>query len=402
LGKPREYQGEYHGSTYQIIEVRYALMAMKAGDYTIQPSRMDMTAYVSRQQSRRGFFDDPFFSDPFFRTGRPVSVSSKALGLEVVPLPEEGKPDGFSGLVGSFEMASELVPPKIRAGESATLTVRVSGRGNVNRIPNLKMPALDRMKIYADEPVLVPGHDLKGLAGAKIMKWAIVPELPGDYEIPPLSLSFFEPETGQYRVVQSPVHSLAVIPGKGKMIMVKAGTAGKTGTSRPAKEEIKEIGHDILPLHTSVRELGTGSWARTKGPFLWITLLLPVLVYLSTFLGLRLKKRSVRVMPAQRARRAAKNLIRACRRYRGTEVEGLGLAIRDYFNDRFGLTLASLTPDDAAGILISKGVTSETADKIRSVLQQVENAIYTGVGQGPGGIGGEITGLIREIEREMR
>jgi len=216
LEKPREYRGVYDGSTYRIIEVPYGLMALKVGNYGIEPSRMSMSVYDSRR-SRRGFFDDPFF-----RSARPVTIASQALELKIIPLPDKGKPKGFSGLVGSFKIEATLAPSKMRVGESATLTVHISGRGNVNRIPDLKMPNLDHIKVYADEPVFEARPDIKGLAGFKTMKWAIVPEQQGDYEIPPLSLSFFDPDTDEYRIIQTPKQPLIVLPGKGKMIMVVA------------------------------------------------------------------------------------------------------------------------------------------------------------------------------------
>ena len=109
----------------------------------------------------------------------------------------------------------------------------------------------------------------------------------------------------------------------------------------------------------------------------------------------------MQTMPAQRAKRAAKNLIRQCRQERG-DADSLNLAVRDYFNNRFGLALASLTPDDAAGILISKGVTSETAEKLSQILIEIENTIYTGTDQRPVRMGEEIPGIVKEIEREMR
>ena len=395
LEKPREYQGVYDGSTYRIIEVPYGLMALKAGNYGIKPSRMSMTVYDSRR-SRRGFFDDPFF-----RMGRAVTIASQALELKVVPLPDKGKPEGFSGLVGSFKIEATLAPSKIRVGESATLTVRISGRGNVNRIPDLKMPGLEHIKVYADEPVFEARPDLKGLAGFKTMKWAIVPEQQGDYEIPPLSLSFFDPDTHKYRMIQTPKQSLIVLPGKGKMIMVEAGSGKQNGANRLAKQGVKELGHDILPLHTSVRNLEARSSIMSGGLFLWLTLLLPFVLYLSTFLGLRLKRRSVRAIPVHRAKRAAKNLIRQCRQGR-KDANSLTLCIRDYFNDRFGLTLASLTPEDAANVLASKGVDSGTAQKLRAILIELENTVYTGQIRGVGRMNDEIPRLIKQIEREIR
>jgi len=122
---------------------------------------------------------------------------------------------------------------------------------------------------------------------------------------------------------------------------------------------------------------------------------------LSTFLGLRLKKRSVRAMPVYRAKRAAKDLIRQCRQGK-EDANSLSLCIRDYFNDRFGLTLASLTPEDAADILASKGVGSGAGQKLRAILIELENTVYTGQTRGTGRMNDEIPRLIKEIEREIR
>ena len=277
LADPREYQGVYQGTRYRIIEVPYGLMALKEGRYAIAPSRMSMTAYDSGRR-RRGFFDDPFF-----RMGRPVTIASQPLELKVMGLPDRGKPAGFSGLVGSFTIKASLSPAKLRVGESATLTVQIKGRGNVTRIPDLRIPELDHIKVYADQPVLESGKDSKGMIGVKIMKWALVPELQGDYEIPPLSLSFFDPRSGKYRTVKTPALPLVVIPGKGKMIMVKSGPVGKDGKSPPGKKGVKVLGHDILPLHTSVRDLGPTAVILSHGALLWSTLLAPFLLYLATF-----------------------------------------------------------------------------------------------------------------------
>jgi hypothetical protein len=401
LGTPRESQGVMDGRPCQIVEVSYAVMGLKEGNYPIAPARMEMTIYDSGVR-RRGLFDDPFFADPFFRTGRPVTVSSEPHELTVVPLPLKGRPDGYSGLVGRFSIVSELKPAKIRAGESATLTVQVRGRGNVHRIPDFELPAMAHIKIYADQPMVAPAHDLKGLSGSKIMKWAVVPELPGDYQIPSLSLSFFDPKTGEYRVIRSQEHPLAVIPGKGKMLMVEA-QGPDTGDDRGTpKEAVQEIGRDILPLHASVRDMETPAWLQPR-PVVWAPLLLlPVFVYLAAFVGLRARARSVQALPAQRAKRAAGTLIRQCRKTPDADAEGLHAAVRGYVNDRFGLTLASLTPVDAVAILTSRGVHPDTARRFGEVLQEMEDAIYAGSDRTTVSAGDTLADVVRAIERETR
>ena len=200
LEKPSEYQGVYDGQDYRILEVRYGVIPLKAGSFHIPPARMQLTVYEPRDRSRRGLFNDPFFGGAF-RSGRPLTLTSESLPLEVKPFPEEGKPADFSGLVGRFNIKGTLSETEIHVGDSATLTVQLTGKGNVSRLPDQKMPDVSNLKVYADDPVFqAQGGDNK-LTGSKTMKWALVPEKQGTYTIPGFKLSYFDPETGQYRTI---------------------------------------------------------------------------------------------------------------------------------------------------------------------------------------------------------
>ena len=54
-------------------------------------------------------------------------VSSQPLKLTVLPLPEEGKPSGFYGLVGQYTISASATPTKVNVGDPITLTVKVGG-----------------------------------------------------------------------------------------------------------------------------------------------------------------------------------------------------------------------------------------------------------------------------------
>jgi hypothetical protein len=64
--------------------------------------------------------------------------------------------------------------------------------------------------------------------------------------------------------------------------------------------------------------------------------------------------------------------------------------------------LGSLTPDEAADILNSKGVRPETGDKLRTILREPENAIYTGKGAEPWEAGQDLPKLVKQIEKEIQ
>lgn len=398
LGKPVEYQSVYKGQSYQVLEVRYALISSREGVYGIRPSRMSMTVFQSRRKSPRNLFDDSFFS---FSSGQPVTIASEPLELNVLPLPQKGRPTDFSGLVGNYKIKSHLEPSKIRAGESATMTVLLSGRGNVKRIPDLKLPELEKIKVYADQPVLMEETDSKGLAGSKTMKWALVPEKEGEYRIPSLSISFFDTTSKQYRVIKSPVLSLSVLPVEKAQARLSQDVLKEHKTEGPDKQEIKELGHDILPVHTSIKDLHSGTRSGIGGLVFWIVLIIPFFAYAATFLIQKFHGKTTVSVAAARARKAAKALTQQCRKGELSSND-LTSSIRRYLNERFDLSLGSLTPDEAADIVVSRGVSATTADRLRTALHELEDAIYTGKGQEICDMGGDIPKLIKQIEKEIR
>jgi hypothetical protein len=403
LGKPLEYQSVYNGQSYQVLEIRYSLTPSREGDYTIEPSRINLTVYQPRTQSRRSLFDDPFFNDPFFSftTGRPMALTSEPASLKVLPLPQEGRPADFSGLVGAFQIESKLEPPQIKAGESATLTVLLKGRGNVHRIPDLKIPELDHAKVYADQPVLEVEAGQNGLEGSKTMKWALVPEKEGHYEIPPLIVSFFDTDSHKYRSIQTSPLSLSVLPGQGKETEPAAKLQKEETKEGPSKQAVKELGHDILPVHTSAKDLEPGFPARPEGIVLWVLLSAPFFVYGVAFWATRWRKDSAKASTLARRKKAAGVLMQTCRKDKVSSSD-LADAIRQYLNDRLGLSLGSLTPGEAFEILTSRGVRPGTAQKLQVFLQRLEDDIYSGKGQDACHREEDFPKLVKEIEKDIR
>ncbi len=398
LAKPVDYRSTQGGQEYQVIEVRYAVVPSKAGTFQIEPAQMSMTVLEPQRRSNRGFFDDPFST---FSSGRPLTVAGDSLQLTVRPLPAEGKPADFSGLVGKFVMWSKLEPATLKTGESATLTVAVSGQGNINRIPDLKMPALDHIKVYADQPVLESSPDPAGQRGSKTMKWALVPEKDGQLGVPPLTVSFFDTANRTYKTLRSAGYTLAVLPGeKEKMTASASGSAAPNGEGA-VKHAVKELGRDIFPVHTAVQDFKTADRLQLEGWLLAVMFGLPLIVYLGTLGGLKLGRRSAAGQADARAKKAAREFFRHYRRGPLTYSQLLE-QIRDYLNHRFGLSYGSLTAQESGRILSSNGVGAATVEKMQTVVQKIENAAYTGRGQEPAAVETDLVPLIKKIEKECR
>jgi hypothetical protein len=400
LGRPLEYQSTHEGLTYQVLEVRHALVVSKQGDIIIPSSRMKMTV---RQPGMRSRFDN-FFSDPFpgFSSGRPLTLTTDPMDLHVNALPEEGRPPDFTGIVGTFQMMSTLEPSSLKAGESATLTIQVKGRGTVNRIPDLDLPEMDFAKTYSDQPVLETGQDRQGIVGTKTMKWALVPEIAGEYNVPPLSLSFFNPETKKYHVLNTRPHELSVLPSESeKSVAVLSSLPENSNTAEgTVNKEIQQLGEDILPIHTDAVDLTVPfRWLATGWVF-WLALAGPLCLYLMLLGTLRVQRLSPERLAQSRAKKAFSALRRRCQKD-PIGYADLISAFTDYLNDRCGLTIGTLTADDAERILVNHGINAETAKEMHSLIQQFETAVYAGNTFNDAAAAGKLLALVKIIEKDI-
>ena len=400
LGEPSNYQSVYKGVTYGVLEVRYVLSASKAGDYVIGPSRMNMTV---REPGGRSLFDD-LFKDPFssFSSGRPLNLSTRPMKIEVQDLPEEGKPDNFSGLVGNFTIKSTVEPDRLKAGDSATMTIQVSGKGNVARIQDIDFPELPYAKTYNDQPVLKTEQDAHGIGGTKIMKWALVPKRPGRFDTPVLSLSFFNPDTEKYNILRTSRHVLTVLPGDTQET-VAFNAFMKNGETIPGqvKKEIKQIGKDILPLHTFSGALSVPFRTLSAGLNFWIALFGPVTVYLVFLVGLKINQRSPESIAQLKAKNAFKNFKR---QYQQVHSDGAALldVFKDYLNDRFSQSIGTLTADDTARLLQKHNVNSHTISRICTIIGEIESTVYAESNSKISDKTDGLLSLIKELEKEIR
>ena len=405
LEKPKEYQTVVDGTSYRVLEVSYGVMPLKAGRFRIPPARMGMTVYTNQDRRPRGLFDDPFFGGAL-RTGRPLTVSSDPVFLEVQSFPEKNKPADFSGLVGQFAIEEDLSGSEIHVGDSVTLTVRLKGEGNVNRLPDVKMPALAHLKTYADEPVFETSPGANGPIGSKTMKWALVPEQAGEYALPPFAINYFDPKKATYQTAKTKALVLNVLSGESQKLITNSRKEKAKDSANHSKQAVKEIGHDLLPIYTSTSGLRNNGWVSSKSmgpenPYAWAVLAVPFLVYGAVFFGLRFNKKSDQAIYAQRARKAAQNFMKECRREK-KDANGMMIAVRDYINDRFQLSIGSLTPADVPMLLVERGVAPRTADRLRNVLEELEGRIYTGGEATCGSATQAIVEIIKQMEKELR
>ena len=143
------------------------------------------------------------------------------------PLPPP--PPGFAGAVGELALDAELAPTDLRVGEASTLTVRLSGRGNLEGAAAPAPPAVAGVQIFPPEQR--GDIELRGteIHGARSWSYAVVPKRPGEYRLEVPAIPFFDPESGSYRVAAPPPLALTVTRAPAALAAGGAGAAGLHG-----------------------------------------------------------------------------------------------------------------------------------------------------------------------------
>jgi hypothetical protein len=106
-------------------------------------------------------------------------------------------------------------------------------------------------------------------------------------------------------------------------------------------------------------------------------------------------------LATSRAKAAAKHLSKTCRKETLSAGECM-TALRDYLNQRLGLSLGTLTSDEAAAILATKGVSSETIERFRKQIRSLEDAVYTGRTEAPDDVQSTLPGIVNAVEKELQ
>ena len=220
-GEPQQGTVTYKGEQYYVVIYKGAITPIKPGEYKL-PFTLESTLLIPQQRKRRRnrdpFFNDPFFDDvfdDFFNRGgveKEVTLSSEPFTMKVESPPAEGRPATFDGAIGQFSIEASASPTLARSGDPIKLIVRVTGNGNLTR---LRMPPMEDptgWKIYPAKDHLEGANDI-ATSGTKVFEQVIIPRNASVKEIPPLVLSFYDPESKTYRTIKTQPIPVTVTPG---------------------------------------------------------------------------------------------------------------------------------------------------------------------------------------------
>lgn len=367
----------YNGKVYETrVIYEYLLYPQQVGTLTIDPVDLTVVAQAVIRNRRNA---DPFFGSSHEVVNVPRKVESQRVSVRIKPLPG-GAPASFNGAVGRFEMESQLPPERLAANSAATVTLKISGSGNLTFVqaPKLELPgSFEQYNVKTTESIHA---SQQGISGYRQFEYPFIARAEGTYDIPPIEFSYFDPERVQYVTLHSKPLTLEVTPdvrGGGEAVVLQG-----RGMS---KEDVRLLGQDIRFI-----KLGQAQLRRERVPFLFSTaywlllggiLVLFGLIYAALRRQIR-ESQNVALVRGKRANKVAVQRFRAARKYmeeqnRHAFYEEMLRALWGYMSDKFNIPVANLTKENVREELHKRGVSAEESQRFTAIITRCDEAQYS-------------------------
>ncbi len=273
---PKQGREEYKGKIWDTLSWQTTFSAIKGGKNSVAIT----TDAVALLQQKRGAqartpFDDPFFDSFFSNYARKPIHLTWQREIEVLPLPDAGKPDSFNGAVGDFDFSVSTRAKEVKTGEPLLLEITVNGAGNFSRIDIPKLPEDGRWKTYPPMVHFEPIGDAGG--GQKVFEQAVIINDHTVDGIPSLALCYFDPEQQRYITKKSSPIPLKVTAGKNGH--PPSGTTPANTASTSVKDGEQQMKVDIGTLSKNLRPLPRRQWFQGTVLFLLLILSISLILY---------------------------------------------------------------------------------------------------------------------------
>lgn len=364
--------GKYNGQDFRYVVLRKTVLyPQKTGKLEIEPLSLDLTVEVPT--NRRDIFGGRLMS----QVHKTVSAGSKTINVR--ELPEQGKPEDYTGAVGEFEFKVTTSKTNLNATESLNATVQVSGNGNLKlfQLPKLTMP--NSLEVYEPEHSENVRTDLNGMQGSISDDYTIVPQFKGKYPIKSVSFSYFDLKTETYKTITSGDIVIDVLEGPTNT----TNSDNNFVTSGNGKQAIVMNDNQFAFVKTDTNLTSIKPDYFFKTNWFWASLLSPLLLIpLAIILRKKKEERDADVFGnrIRTADRLARKYLSEAKKMLGNKEAfyvALEKALHNYLKAKLHIQTNELSKDRIKTLLHQKGVEESTIVEFNGILSNCELARYT-------------------------
>jgi hypothetical protein len=368
LPPKKTYHKVINGVNYKVTEIRKALFPTVTGKNVIEPSVL--TIPPSSLNSIFNF--DHFNSRRKQRNNRNSVLRSNSITLDVKPLPETKKPSDFTGAVGSYSWRISIDKDTVEVDQPITLKASIVGSGNIKKLPGVEIPELQNFRFYdsgSNENISSKGYKISGF---KSFEWVLIPTAPGEYELPELKFSFFDPWSKKYRTQSKKPGTIYVKPSS----MASLAPGDRSVNIIPSAN----VGFNYIVTDLSEKQAKVPLY---KSKLVWLLQLLPILWFigLASFINRRKKfegdkayaRRKRASKAAQKALKQAHDGINNPQTFYSLVFNG----IIGFISDKLNITAAGLTNSQIIQLLKETQQCDSIIDDLANFIDECDSGRFT-------------------------
>ena len=365
--------GTYKGEAYRYAVMRKTVLyPQKTGELSIEPLVYDIAVQVP--SNRRDIFGQ-VLSNTVNKT-----VSAGKVKINVRPLPNQGRPDNFSGAVGNFDLLVNTTKKELLISEAFQLNIEIKGKGNFNlfNFPSINLPAT--LEVYEPERIEKLKTNFQGINGSLKDQYTVVPSSPGKYAIPKISFTYFDPKDTSYKTKTSSINYVNV---KGSIInnSINENNNQTTNYNNTNRLDLIEYGNTSFKTKSKFEKISkliffksSLFWILLFGPFVIMSILLIIMSILNK------KKKDQNWIRSNHAKKLGKKYLLDAKKNidnKNKFYEALDKALMNYLKSILLFDNSEYNAKQIRNSLENRSINIKTIDALEEIFNNCQMARYT-------------------------
>jgi hypothetical protein len=364
--------GQIDGRNIRMTEIVTTLTPTVLGDIDIAPAQI----------SNEG--------DIFTRS---FTIQTQPKTITVQPLPQ-GAPASFSGAVGNFSISAETDFQETMVNDAISLNISITGEGNLDTFADPHWEIGPQWRAFDSQSDTTIESQTGVISGTRTITQVLVPTMWGEFTIPPIQFSYFDPQSETYQTIETdPIN----------VFVEEVAQAADPITMDEQSHQSTSL-NQLHPIKNTP-ETGRVPSLLTEKIGYWLLWLVPLALIVTQYSWQRRKKNVLENPAAHRGNKAAKKAYQALNRLDPQGADYFNVAGRilvTFISDKFNRSVSGLTQAELSGLLLTHGVSEELVDNVRTCITISDMGQYAPIQQvNSNELHQEIKSLISDLDKVL-
>ncbi len=307
IGQDKESQDIINGQRYRIIERTYGITPQQSGEFILQSPVFSGEIMVP--SARRSNFLS-------YNDTKPVSIIGDEINITVKPIPDNYQGDWLPSEILTLHQEWQPDVNTFTVGEPITRTLTLTAAGlSEEQLPALTMAVPEGIKVYPDQAELHTGINSERLVSQQVRGFALVAGQAGEFELPEVTIPWWNTVTNSYQVATIPAQKITVLPNPELENQNLANAANSSNTGSGNGEQVVVT----VTKASNLQWLFLALWLLTS--FAWLTTALLARRHKAG--DSAEKKNTGKIKPVGKINDAYLALLAACKKNQGQQILSL-------------------------------------------------------------------------------